>query len=420
VTAIEHALVLAYLDPVSWLAAAQLLGGLGAWVALRARRLSRRGRAASSGLTRVSASEASKELAVEDPSRPRLVVVLEGPRDWPYLEPYLKALTSEAIDADLWIVSAGDLPDVGVAELGASARVVADLSSREWRRLVSGIAHATVLTTLTDLGDPMFPRSTGRVRYIYAFHSLVSTHVAYREAAFDAYDVVLSPSPQHSEELRTRERLAGTPHKVIEEVGYAYLDELTKRGGGPASTTKSVLIAPSWASDQHYLTTWLQAAHAFAGRGWQVILRPHPETLKRSRAILSAVELAIAGNAAIRIDRSALKGGLLPAAAALVSDWSGAAIEFALATGQPVAFVDTPRKMRNARWQTVREGSVELDLRHRAGLVVAPHEVGRLPDLLGERLAAEREAAPALVYNPDQSAIHGARVILASLRDEPG
>ena len=282
---------------------------------------------------------------------------------------------------------------------------------------MSNITDATVLTTVTDLGSSQFPKVSSRVLYVYAFHSLVSTHIAYRPEAFDAYDVILSPSAQHTAEIRARENAFRLESKEIVSVGYPYADWLTARVRDECPPPHlSVVIAPSWSSDGEYITTWLPAARAFAREGWTVIVRPHPETLKRSRVVILGLASAMVGDSRIQLDRSAQSGAPLPNVAALVSDWSGAAIEFAVA-GRAVAFVDTPRKVRNRGWREAEQGSVEQDLRRTSGIVVAPDSVAHLPSMLAARATSDLTArAKNLLYNPDKAAEVGAHALLSCLR----
>ena len=71
----------------------------------------------------------------------------------------------------------------------------------------------------------------------------------------------------------------------------------------------------------------------------------------------------------------------------MVSDWSGAALEYAFALGRPVVYVDTPQKTVNEDWQEIDIRPFEDAVRDELGLVVPEHEVAALPAAIEAALA---------------------------------
>ena len=69
----------------------------------------------------------------------------------------------------------------------------------------------------------------------------------------------------------------------------------------------------------------------------------------------------------------------------MVSDWSGAAYEYALGTLWPVLFVDTPQKIFNLEWGRVGLDSFEKQMRFEVGAVdLADHiGAGEAEDVVG-------------------------------------
>lgn len=104
----------------------------------------------------------------------------------------------------------------------------------------------------------------------------------------------------------------------------------------------------------------------------------------------------------------------------MVSDWSGAALEFALGLEKPVLFVDVPKKVNNPEYTLLPSLPVELALREELGVVLAPDRLGeaprRLRELLDgrsvesrvERIRAVRER---YVYNLGRSGEVGAEIL---------
>ena len=56
----------------------------------------------------------------------------------------------------------------------------------------------------------------------------------------------------------------------------------------------------------------------------------------------------------------------------MVSDWSGAALEYAFGLERPVLFVDVPRKVNNPEYERLGIEPFEASVREQIGRVVAP------------------------------------------------
>ena len=376
-------MMLAYLDPVSWFAALQM-GGVGmAWIIARTRRLlpaafNRRTHSVES--VRVKGAIGAVAELTQPSARPRLVVILEGPRDWPYVGPAVAAL-GDVGEREVWIVSRGDLPLESLKQLPFAVRAVADIGLALWVTLASRLHADGVVTTITDLGTTAFAKSPF-TRYVYLFHSLMSTHVSYSSGAFDAYDLLLCPSITHVQELHYRDRRLGRPERCAIEVGYPVLQSLQTHFSALPDFGK-VVIAPSWSADHLFSSTWTDLVDAMVATGWRVSVRPHPETVKRSPSVIASITKRYAGSSKVDIDLSAGSGDGIGNPSALVTDWSGIGTEVALA-GRPVIFVDTQRKVRNPDWALDGARSIEADARTLVGTVVDPAKIGEIPRILAE------------------------------------
>lgn len=393
--------VLAYLDPVSWLVTVQLIAGGGGWALLRLRRglrrmgIDRSPQPAADNVQITSIAQALFGLG-QPAKQARLVLLLEAPRDWPYLEAVVSRLT-QGVDVELWCVAAADAPLDGLRAIGKPVYCVQQAAGIGWQMLLPRINAHLVLTTLTDLGSRQFPKSR-RATYAYVFHSPVSTHVAYAAGAFDHYDIVCCPGEVHADEIRRRDKLRGAGPRQIAVSGYPFTDRLFQ-GVAPCpglsdASRGRVLLAPSWTNDALYPEVWGYAARLLLSVGWQVVLRPHPETIKRSSKVLEDLRSALVGEAGFEYDDTAARGAPHPCAEVIISDWSGAAIEFALRPHRNVIFVETPRKVRNPDWRQISDTSLEDETRHSIGDVVTPERIADIVLLVGDpAMPALRPAA---------------------------
>jgi len=102
----------------------------------------------------------------------------------------------------------------------------------------------------------------------------------------------------------------------------------------------------------------------------------------------------------------------------MVSDWSGAALEFAFGTERPVLFIDVPRKINNPGYEELGIEPFEATVREQIGKVVAPGDAeqiaGAVAELVGDRdgwIDSIRAAREANIYNVGRSGAVAADVI---------
>jgi YidC/Oxa1 family membrane protein insertase len=63
----------------------------------------------------------------------------------------------------------------------------------------------------------------------------------------------------------------------------------------------------------------------------------------------------------------------------MISDWSGAAFEYALGLEKPVIFVDVPKKVNNPNYEEIPQVPLEVMLRSKIGEVVPPDRLSEIP-----------------------------------------
>ena len=54
----------------------------------------------------------------------------------------------------------------------------------------------------------------------------------------------------------------------------------------------------------------------------------------------------------------------------MISDWSGVAIEFALAFKKPVLFIDAPPKCKNPEYKKLNLVPIEISIRNKIGKIL--------------------------------------------------
>ncbi len=362
----------------------------------------------------------------------RIVFYAEGLHDWPHFQPIISELCQRG-HAICYLTSEADDPIFRAGHPNVRAFCIGSGSIRTI--LFRGLKASVLVMTLPDLDRFHLKRSSHPVHYIYVFHSLVSTHMIYREGAFDHYDTLLCAGPHHVEELRRAEDVYGLPERRLIEHGYGRLDEIRAQAAKRSASDPTdrsglhVLMAPSWGGGSLIESEW--ADDWIAGlleEGLRLTVRLHPMTTRRFPELPASLRSRFGGGGSLTVETDVSGQESLHTSDIMISDWSGAALEYAFGLERPVLFVDTPRKVNNPRWEKLGMEPLEAGIRAEIGSVVAPDDVAEArkriaelcatPERQRERLRAIRDRC---VYNLGTSGSVGARSILeAAERAERG
>jgi YidC/Oxa1 family membrane protein insertase len=290
------------------------------------------------------------------------------------------------------------------------------------------------VTTMPDLGKLHIPRPTKTSCCLYIFHSLNSTHEVYRKGAFDHYDEFFCAGPHHKKELETHFEREEIPQPVLHEVGYYKLDRIAKAHQNYEKKSvrrTTVLIAPSWGKHNLLEAQGAEIVSRLLGLGLQVVVRPHPcfflPIYPRGREIVESIERQFGDHPNWSLERNIDTEDSFHEADLMLSDYSGAAFEYALGTLRPVLFIDGPRKTLNPDWRNLGLPTFEDTMRHRVGRVFDPGNISRLDRLVEEMLLDQTtyrqkldELRRTAVYNFGRSADIGAQIIDDRLTQSDG
>ena len=288
---------------------------------------------------------------------------------------------------------------------------------RDW--LFANIDADVLVMTMPDLHQYQVKKSSHSVHYVYVQHSLVSLHMVYRPRAFEYYDTIFCAGPHHVKELRAMEKRYGyRPKKVIEH-GYARLDSIISNRNSRSlvatgrPSPNHVLLAPSWGK-QGIIECGL--AFRIVGnlltRGFKVTLRPHPQTLKFARTEILQISKEFKHHPLFTIEDNVAGEESLHASDLMVSDWSGAALDYALGLNKPVIFIDGPKKINDPDYERLGIVPLEIRIRDTVGMTV-PADCSVLP--VDECLRIDNSGLDlaAYVFNVGGADEAGARAIVA-------
>jgi hypothetical protein len=246
-------------------------------------------------------------------------------------------------------------------------------------------ANVLVLTML-ELHNHHLKRSKCDVHYVLVPHSMVSTHMVDRANAFDNYDTICCVGPHHQHEIRRREELFSLQAKNLLPCGYDRFDVLWSERDAARTEVNakgtSVLIAPSWGDQGLLESCGKELIENLLVHHFHVVLRPHPQTIRLNPTLIDELLELFGDHERFVYDRDMGATESLLAADAMVSDWSGAALELGLALEKPVLFVDVPPKMKNPDYERLGITPVEMALRDKLGHVVRPEDVHLSAELI--------------------------------------
>jgi YidC/Oxa1 family membrane protein insertase len=280
-----------------------------------------------------------------------------------------------------------------------------------------------MLMTMVDFNKLQLKRSVNPVTYAFMFHSLISTHMADHEDSYDYYDAVLCAGPHQFKEIRRREEMLGLKPKQLFEHGYHRLEDLLAHRRLPPPVNDRadihVLLAPSWGEQTILNVCGMELADVLIEAGFVLTLRPHYQTRWTTPEVIDRIAEKYASHPRFRLLEQMGESDSLYDSHVMITDWSGAGMDYAMGLEKPVVYIDVPPKARNDWWPELGIEPFESYVRDKIGAVVSPEKLAEVPAEI-ERLVASpdqfRAGVAALradwVCNLGSSAAAAARAIV--------
>ena len=210
-----------------------------------------------------------------------------------------------------------------------------------------------VLVTTPNIGTEGYPipRSKGIKKLVYMPHAFGDIAFLHR-GSIDHYDAYLLTGDFQVSGIRKIEEIRNLPKKELYPAGSPHIETLIQKVKNKKTTLKKifdsnenivVLLAPSWGEKgflNYYKTDFIEK---LAKQGFQLILRPHPQSVRVEKKLLQNVEKRLKPYANIRLDYEPDATNSFEAADILISDVSEIRFEFAMAYQKP--FITIPLAM---------------------------------------------------------------------------
>ena len=309
----------------------------------------------------------------------RLTFYSEGKNYWPHLERLVQEILTTSEISVCYISSDKDDPGRFVEHPNYRTFNIDEGFVRNW--LFENIDTDVMVMTMPDLHQYQVKRSKHKVHYVYVQHSLISLHMAYRKGAFDHYDTIFCAGPHHIKEIRAMEIKYNLPKKNLVEHGYGRLDTIIAEAKSRPRKEKTdkepkhVLIAPSWGKKGTIESGIAQLiVEQLIEQGCKITLRPHPQTVKYAKDKIDAILRKYENHTLFSYESNVAGQKSLHESDLMISDWSGATLDYAFGLNRPVIFVDVPRKINNPDYEELGIEPFEAFIREKIGIIVSDND----------------------------------------------
>ena len=352
-----------------------------------------------------------------------IIFYLENECDFIVFKPIVEKLTQEYDIKICYVTSSKTDPMLTSNDKNILPFYIGDGIARS--SFFINLEATIVVMTMPDLETFHIKRSKiYPVHYVYIFHSLCSTHYIYRKAAFDNFDTIFCTGNYQIIEIREREKKFNLAKKKLVKHGYGRLDILINEVQSTnvrknAPNNKVVLIAPTWGPNGLIETKGQEIVHILLDSGFNVILRPHPVTIKKSNNIIQKIEKEFKDNLNFKLETDIRNTESLFLCDCMISDWSGVAIEYAFVFEKPIFYVDTPQKINNPEHHQIGLVPLEEKIRLQIGEVLSLSQLSLMPSKINQLLQSQNKFKEKIqkikeetVFNIGSSGEQGAKYLL--------
>lgn len=230
-------------------------------------------------------------------------------------------------------------------------------------------------------------RSKGVKRYSYYPHSFDDL-TGFTPFAFDSFDSIFAIGQFQIDALKKINDVKGIAHQQFYITGYVYFDELEKKRRDLVLTNrlegepKTVLISPSWGEHSALHRYGIDLLKPLAEAGYNLIVRPHPQTLRDEKAMLEDLQNALSSYPKVKFDFDADNLASMQKADLMISDFSGIVYEFAFIFGKPSIVLEYDYNVN--RYDALFTGQTPLGFTklNEIGYVVPADQIGELPKII--------------------------------------
>ncbi|MDR1509976.1 MAG: CDP-glycerol glycerophosphotransferase family protein [Synergistaceae bacterium] len=333
-----------------------------------------------------------------------IAVFSEGKNYWNTFKPVVEALIELNQPFSYYSMDIDD-PGLTVENDRMLSRYIGEGSAAFAR--MGQVRARVMLSTTPNIGTPGFPmpRPQQIERLVHVCHGVDDVGL-YKKGSLDHYDAVLLVGDFMVRGIRHLEKLRGLDPKDLVPAGLPYLDDLASKMKNPPPPTdgKTILAAPSWGTKGCLFVYGSRFIALLAEAGYNVILRPHPQSWKTEEKLLQRIQSELKTYENVEWDKELDGSVAMERADVLVSDTSNIRMDYALLYERPVITLkialSDPETFELSDMEGAWMDKAELEI----GSVVRSEQIEHIAEIVGDilskkekkSLAAFREAN---IYN---------------------
>jgi len=347
-----------------------------------------------------------------------------------HFDQIIRELTEEMEYQICYVTSAEDDPILNTQNKKIKAFYIGDSIART--KFFLDLKAKILIMTMPDLETFNIKKSkVYPVHYIYLFHSMVSTHLVYRRSAFEHFDSIFCVGNYQLDEIRRTEKLYNLKPKNLIRYGYGHLDNLLEKYSTRILSPKNngnklhVLLAPSWSNASLFEDIAEKVIDILLQEGYKVTFRPHLMTQKKIKKKINEIIEKFSDNESFLLEQNILNFDSFLFSDIMITDWSGAALEFAFAFEKPVLFIDMPKKINNPEYEKTHKVPIEVSIRAKIGKIILPTELELIPneiEILYKQTKELRDKITKirneLIFNIGESKKDGVKEIIKLLNEK--
>ena len=199
-----------------------------------------------------------------------------------------------------------------------------------------------VLATTPGLGVYQWKRSKNVKHYAHILHS-PGDATMYRLFGIDYFDSVLLSGEYQKDDVRYLEKTRGIKEKDLPVVGCTYLDfykERIEKIPAEENHEFTVLLSPSWGPSGILAKYGERLLDPLLATGWNVIVRPHPQSKISEAEMLRQLSKKYEGNGNLIWDYETDNIYSMKKADIMISDFSGIIYDYTFLCDKPVMYVN--------------------------------------------------------------------------------
>ncbi len=269
------------------------------------------------------------------------VIFSDSKRYWNLFEPICDEFERRKIALEYWTASSDD-PALKKAYEYVHCKFIGE-NNKAFARL-NFLKAGIVLSTTPGLDVYQWKKSGDVKWYVHTFHA-VDEGTGYRMFGMDYYDAILLTGEFQERYIRLLEKLRGLPEKELTVVGSTYMDALKSKLESDTfqkiQDKKTILLAPSWGESAILSRYGAKMIQALLDTGYDIIVRPHPQSLISEREILEPLWKEFPDSEQLTWNYDNDNFEVLKRADLMITDFSGIIFDYALVFEKPIIYADT-------------------------------------------------------------------------------